>query len=257
MIKFFRRIRRDLVERGSMRKYAFYAIGEVVLVVVGILIALQINNANEQRLQRDREVGFLENLRSDSEINLAELNSFLAIRKDRIASAEQMVRYFDGEPVEKLEDFVYHNIHVQLWQKFYQNNNTYQELVNSGNLGILSNASIKGALLDLELLYKKMKSDEDHMRFDFEGYVFTPFFDTIDLDPMTKSYVYTATDGQGGAKVPISREDVDKLLKDMRFKNGFVLAIYMNTVINVKFEELIAKTKHLVELIDREITGTE
>jgi len=239
-----------------MKKYALYAIGEVVLVVIGILIALQINNANEHRLQREREVGFLENLRSDSKINLAELNSFLVMRKDRIASAEQMVRYFDGEPVEKLEDFVYHNIHVQLWQKFYQNNNTYQEPVNSGNLGILSNSSIKGALLDLELLYKKMKSDEDHMRFDFEGYVFTPFFDTIDLDPMTKSYVYTATDGQSGAQAPISREDVDKLLNDMRFKNGFVLAIYMYNVINTRFEELTSKTEHLIELIDNEISGT-
>ncbi|NCF74446.1 MAG: hypothetical protein GWP67_13195 [Gammaproteobacteria bacterium] len=239
-----------------MSKYALYAVGEVVLVVVGILIALQINNANEQRLQREREVGFLENLRDDSEINLAELNKFLVTRKARIASAEQMVRYFEGEPVEKLEDFVYHNIHVQLWQKFYQNNNTYQELVNSGNLGILSNAAIKRELLDLELLYKKMKSDEDHMRFDFEGYVFTPFFDTIDLDPMTKSFVYTATGGQSGAQVPISREDVDKLLKDMRFKNGFVLAIYMNNVINAKFEELITRTEHLVELINNEIVGT-
>ena len=49
MIKFFRRIRFDLMEKNKTGKYFKYAIGEIVLVVIGILIALQINNWNEQR----------------------------------------------------------------------------------------------------------------------------------------------------------------------------------------------------------------
>ncbi|REG87831.1 DUF6090 family protein [Winogradskyella sediminis] len=49
MIKFFRKIRRNLLSEGKTRKYFKYAIGEIVLVVIGILIALQINNWNENR----------------------------------------------------------------------------------------------------------------------------------------------------------------------------------------------------------------
>ncbi len=49
MIKFFRKIRQDLLSKGKTGKYLKYAIGEIVLVVIGILIALQINNANENR----------------------------------------------------------------------------------------------------------------------------------------------------------------------------------------------------------------
>jgi hypothetical protein len=49
MIKFFRRIRLDLLKKNKTGKYAKYAIGEIVLVVIGILIALQINNWNEDR----------------------------------------------------------------------------------------------------------------------------------------------------------------------------------------------------------------
>ncbi|NNF86407.1 MAG: hypothetical protein HKO48_02830, partial [Nitrosopumilus sp.] len=49
MIKFFRRIRKDLMETGKTSKYLKYAIGEIILVVIGILIALQINNWNENR----------------------------------------------------------------------------------------------------------------------------------------------------------------------------------------------------------------
>ena len=49
MIKFFRKIRYDLMEKNKTGKYLKYAIGEIVLVVIGILVALQINNWNEQR----------------------------------------------------------------------------------------------------------------------------------------------------------------------------------------------------------------
>ncbi len=48
MIKFFRKIRYDLMEKNKTGKYFKYAIGEIVLVVIGILIALQINNWNEK-----------------------------------------------------------------------------------------------------------------------------------------------------------------------------------------------------------------
>ena len=49
MLKFFRRIRRKLLNEGSLRKYLVYAIGEILLVMVGILLALQVNNWNEGR----------------------------------------------------------------------------------------------------------------------------------------------------------------------------------------------------------------
>ena len=49
MIKFFRKIRHDLMEKNKTGKYFKYAIGEIILVVIGILIALQFNNGNETR----------------------------------------------------------------------------------------------------------------------------------------------------------------------------------------------------------------
>ena len=54
MIKFFRRIRYDLMEKNKTGKYFKYAIGEIILVVIGILIALQINNWNEVQEKKNR-----------------------------------------------------------------------------------------------------------------------------------------------------------------------------------------------------------
>ncbi|NER11696.1 hypothetical protein SAMN06265375_10556 [Muriicola jejuensis] len=55
MIKFFRRIRYDLMEKNKAGQYLKYAIGEIILVVIGILIALSINNYNEERILREKE----------------------------------------------------------------------------------------------------------------------------------------------------------------------------------------------------------
>ena len=61
MLHFLRRIRRSLIELGSARKYLLYAVGEIALVVIGILIALQINNWNEEEKKKQLEIDLLNN----------------------------------------------------------------------------------------------------------------------------------------------------------------------------------------------------
>ncbi|MEH6746611.1 MAG: DUF6090 family protein [Maribacter arcticus] len=69
MIKFFRRIRQQLLTENKFSKYLLYAIGEIILVVIGILIALSINNWNENRKQKLNDIKFLSNLRYEIELD--------------------------------------------------------------------------------------------------------------------------------------------------------------------------------------------
>ena len=69
MVNFFRKIRKKMADDNKPIKYARYAIGEIVLVVIGILIALQINNWNEERKGRINQVKFLNNLRNEIELD--------------------------------------------------------------------------------------------------------------------------------------------------------------------------------------------
>jgi len=62
MIKFFRKIRQRLLSENKFNKYLVYAIGEIILVVIGILIALQINNANENAKENKVLKGYLQNI---------------------------------------------------------------------------------------------------------------------------------------------------------------------------------------------------
>jgi len=74
MIKFFRKIRQYSVSEGKTGKYFKYAIGEIILVVIGILIALQINNWNELRKQKLVEIDILEGIRNDILKDTIDLN---------------------------------------------------------------------------------------------------------------------------------------------------------------------------------------
>ena len=64
MIKFFRKIRHRLLTENKFSKYLLYAIGEIILVVIGILIALQINNWNEKSKLKNEEIKLLKEMRS-------------------------------------------------------------------------------------------------------------------------------------------------------------------------------------------------
>ena len=65
MIKFFRKIRQNLLSEGKTGKYLKYAIGEIVLVMIGILLALQVNNWNENRKSEEKELKLLIELKDD------------------------------------------------------------------------------------------------------------------------------------------------------------------------------------------------
>ena len=74
MIKFFRHIRKSLIQENKMGKYFKYAIGEILLVVIGILIALQINNWNEGKKAKEKEHQVLTEIISDLEYSITDLN---------------------------------------------------------------------------------------------------------------------------------------------------------------------------------------
>jgi hypothetical protein len=254
MIKFFRKIRQNLLSENKFSKYLIYAIGEIILVVIGILIALQINNSNELNKQRAREVQFLKNLKSDLIFEESELERYIEIRESIVNSAQIALDHFNGKPVENIQMFNYHTFNVGIWQEFQRNNNTFLELINSGNLTIISNDSIKNGLLNLDLINKKIISYREHLRNDLEQYFYNPWFKTVDLDPLAQSFVFYANNGEFDNNIELSRQELEKLLNDKVFKNGFVLSVFTNSLIIDDYKRMKDLNKKVVELINKEIT---
>ncbi len=92
MHTFLRKIRRSFIEAGRTRKYILYAIGEIALVVIGILIALQINSWNEYQKERKIEIQYLKEIKIELEISNDELQSDL---NSHIRSMNKMIEVRD------------------------------------------------------------------------------------------------------------------------------------------------------------------
>ena len=253
MIKFFRKIRQKLLSENKFSKYLIYAIGEIVLVVIGILIALQINNWNKTQKLRNLELKYLHNLRTDIELNIDEINKYLDTRNSSIESANKVLEYYEGKPLEDLNDLNFHATNVYIWYKFTLHDNSYQELVNSGNLAIISNDSIKNGLLNLQALYKKLKNEEAHFRYDTELLLYEPAYEMLDMNDLIKNFTYQVTNGQAGENVTLSRANYEAILKDIKHKNGFVMAVYEHSVMNSQFNAMKDLCKSIIKLINKEL----
>jgi len=253
MIKFFRKFRQRMLLENKFGKYLLYAVGEIILVVIGILIALQINNNNEERKIKIKELSYLANIKADSHLNLTELKAYILTRERSVNSAETILELFENIENVDPEDFNFHNLNVQIWYPFNKNNNAYQELINSGNLAIISNDSIKNLLINMELNYKQIEFIERHMRQDFESYLYPIYFSITDLQSDITNYTFQVSKGTEGTKAELSKDKMELLLKNQTFKNGFVLSIFSNNRLILDYKKMILMTEKLLSSIDSEL----
>ena len=96
MIKFFRKIRKNLLMENKTGKYLKYAIGEIVLVMIGILLALQINNWNESRKLKTEEVEILNNFRSSLIKDKEDINWNINYHKDFTKNDSILLNFLSG-----------------------------------------------------------------------------------------------------------------------------------------------------------------
>jgi len=253
MVHFLRELRRDLFAGRGLRTYVAYAAGELLLIVVGIVIATQIGNWNTARQDREKELTYLANVRADLVENVTLMDRVLAERKEKIAAAERILTHFNGKPIENASAFNADSISIYNWERFYLGNNTFQELVSSGNFASLKNKEIKTQLLDIEALYVKMKSEEDHYRFDSETALYKPIYDVMDTEAMTADFAWHASGGREGRADAITAATFEPLLRNRTIKNGFVMTIIEYGTMNEQMDEMRQRCQTLIAVIDTEL----
>lgn len=146
MIKFFRKIRQKLLSENKFSKYLIYAIGEIILVVIGILIALQINNWNENVRKLEQEKIYYCKIQEDLESDKININRSLESLNERISSAKRALNnLYDGVDDKSviLEDYLSAIRSI----KFLPSKLAIQDIVSSGKLENLKNANLKEAIL--------------------------------------------------------------------------------------------------------------
>ena len=156
MIKFFRKIRQQLLTSRQMKKYSLYAIGEIFLVVIGILIALQINNWNNNRKDLNLTDTYLIRLKEDAKKDIQDLNKY-------IRRSDAYIHKMDSISISKEENLTMKDLDEIgiLRQTYFLKDETYQEIIANGHLKLLPK-NVKNALMNLNSRFKAINKIDHH-----------------------------------------------------------------------------------------------
>ncbi len=139
MIKIFRNIRKQFIKEGKTSSYFKYAIGEIALVVIGILLALQINNWNEQSKKNELREKYLLSLVEDLKQDTTLVKSQYAFYKSDTIKLQSQIRRIKKnknsiDTIKKIARYEF-DTNIQLITTF--SNKTYQTLINTGNIDLV------------------------------------------------------------------------------------------------------------------------
>jgi hypothetical protein len=149
MLKFFRRIRQNLLMENKTGKYFKYAIGEIILVVIGILIALQINNWNENRKEKQKTQTYLKLLLEDFKQESLKINGYIDESKEIVSKYEAYEEKFTQADMSLLEIVrALSDIKIQKTTTAVYGINTVEILKSTGDIRIISD-KIRNKLVEL------------------------------------------------------------------------------------------------------------
>jgi hypothetical protein len=246
-MKFFRKIRQNLLIENKTGKYLKYAIGEIILVVIGILIAIQLNTFKNNNDKRNEEITHLENILSDLKQDQAELIKIIERRKSKFESAKIMESYYHTKKVDNLNNYYSNWTNVLYWEAHNPSFITFKELINSGKLSSLSNEKIKQLLLQIDYNYNELFEVRKHMYDDYKEYLYSPFADIVDYENAIIAW------SEPNKNIELSRDDVETALKSKRIKNGFTLASFNNNLLTGQLMEILTKVDSTIVLVEKEI----
>lgn len=148
MLKFFRTIRQSMIKENSVSKYLLYAIGEIVLVVIGILIALQLNTMKAESVKRAQEQTHLINLKEDLQFQVQIIEMQMRHDSNLVQQTDSAFLYFTGEiSLEQLESMFYGAYELGSRRTFVESDAAFSELLNSGGIRIIQDIELRKAIM--------------------------------------------------------------------------------------------------------------
>ncbi len=147
MVKFFRKIRQRLLTENKFSRYLIYALGEIILVVIGILIALQITTGMKPEKAALKKQEYLKQIKQEIQADIANIDSILPKLQDRQKKLDTLKTILASDAIAEDTREGY-----KLWRKswnfpdFNSHNNTIETLKSSGQIQIIQSKELLNAL---------------------------------------------------------------------------------------------------------------
>lgn len=150
MISFFKNIRQLLLAENKFSKYLLYAIGEIILVVIGILIALKVNNWDQLRKIRIEEHNSLERLHDESENIVKYLKKEVERSQNRLNSIDQSAKALHNKSLDTLneENFAFGIYSVEFYPAITPPKNVFEELKSTGKIQNIQSETVAKSISD-------------------------------------------------------------------------------------------------------------
>lgn len=233
-------------------KYFKYAIGEIILVVIGILIALQINNWNLQRIQDKEEQSAILNLKQDFEYNYKTLDSILSETKSNMESQFVLLNHTGNKS--KMITREKFNISLNKLadiNEFHPRIGYLNDLISSGKLGIINNQILRNKLSSWNAVFDYIKSREIELEKGRDRVTEMIIkkgswlnADAFSTDQATKNNTF-----------PKSGFNVDNrdLLNDLEFENNTENTIYQNEKLTQSHKKGLVLITQILGLLKEEM----
>lgn len=250
-MKIFRKIRQALISENRFTKYLLYAFGEIVLVVLGILIALQINNWNENRKQNNLEQEYLINLKGEYESNLAEVDRVITLNSDQIENAIELAKH-TGPDAPNITDEEFSKLYfgtVQSEVQYRPGTGVTNEIISSGKLSIFQNKQLKKALAAMDGLLLRIRFQEkDELGSSRTGLV------RMGIDQSSvRRMAHDAFDGFVDLDQGRFLDSNLHLLRSKEFDNHLTGFIYTAKFLEDRYEVLKKQLQEIIDIIDSQI----
>lgn len=172
MARFFSKIRQRLLKNTSFTRYLLYAIGEIALVVIGILIALYINDRRDFRADRKQEVTYLMEFHKDLEGNLEELDRVIEKSGLTTRACDSIIAFSRRAPEDiSNEQLLGFQLEVMGYTKHMTLEGTIEDLQGSGKLAVIRNDSIRRAMATWQADMRLLRELEVDGKRSFENYL--------------------------------------------------------------------------------------
>jgi hypothetical protein len=246
--------------------YLKYAIGEIVLVVIGILIALQANNWNIERNNSKQEKNILLQLEDEYLENLKEVEQKILLRNSSNSSIIKLIAYGEiGIQGISLDTIRKHITQTYLNITFDGASGVTSVLLNSGSLNLLKNQELKNHLSNWSGTSEKMIEEEqfivkntlpayfDYIRHHFD--MMKMMSDQPRNFEVNTSYLKSnkAFDYSGGIRGRYDKKEFSKFLNDMVVSNFIITIHHRNRTTNNQAEALKTKIEQILEIIRQEL----
>ena len=197
-------------------KYFKYAIGEIVLVVIGILIALSINNWNTKRIENNRASSFMVKMQAEFEINISRLDGGINQLKNRDSISDNLIFIIGDDNKEKIDEKIDSLISVNIYDYHLNlNMNTLLEGRENGDLNLIKSDSLRQLIYNFSTMYEYIKERERIANKDLID-LFIPY---LNKRYNQRNGWITFFGGNKQMKSKIYKGDNFKMLEDQEFEN--------------------------------------